>query len=227
VVLELARSLRRRRSECQVLASVGTVGLFAGDLDQAARTFYEGLSLARDAGYWHGLGFCTLGAIAVAALRGENQLAARMHGAAEEQLDVLRRGMPPDYWDIYEQLIAGVRVAMADDFEREVDLGRATSFETAVALALEYTSSAANSAAAVEAGDGDGTEVVAPELTPRERQVLALMAEGRTNKEIGRALYLSAKTVMHHSGSIYRKLNVRGRAEAAAKAVRSGITSAR
>jgi DNA-binding CsgD family transcriptional regulator len=222
-VLEMARSLGRRRTECQVLASLGAVALSAGDVDEAARIYHDGLSLSRDAGYWHGLGFCTLGAIAVAALRRDNRLAARMHGAAEEQLDVLRRGMPPDYWDLYQQLLAGARDAMGREFAREVDLGRATSFETAVALALESTSPPRDRAAA---RDSDTAGAHDAELTPREREVLALMAEGRTNKEIGGALFLSAKTVMHHSMSIYRKLGVRGRAEATAVAVRTGLVPA-
>jgi DNA-binding NarL/FixJ family response regulator len=54
--------------------------------------------------------------------------------------------------------------------------------------------------------------------------VLEAMAAGRTNREIGELLGMSAKTVMHHSVAIYRKLGVRGRTGATAWAVEHGVT---
>lgn len=56
-------------------------------------------------------------------------------------------------------------------------------------------------------------------LTKRESEILALLAEGLTNPEIGRRLYISPKTVEHHVGRILSKLNLRNRAEAAAYAM--------
>jgi DNA-binding CsgD family transcriptional regulator len=58
----------------------------------------------------------------------------------------------------------------------------------------------------------------------REIDVLARIASGFTNAQIARDLYLSPKTVMHHSTSIYRKLDVRVRAEAVATAYRTGLS---
>jgi DNA-binding CsgD family transcriptional regulator/predicted ATPase len=66
---------------------------------------------------------------------------------------------------------------------------------------------------------------VLPALTPRERDVLAALASGRTNREIAEDLGMSAKTVMHHSVAIYRKLDVRGRAGASAWAVQHGVAA--
>jgi predicted ATPase/DNA-binding CsgD family transcriptional regulator len=65
-----------------------------------------------------------------------------------------------------------------------------------------------------------------PELTDRELEVLAAIASGQTNAQIGARLYLSPKTVMHHSANVYRKLGVRGRAEAVALAYRTGLLPA-
>jgi DNA-binding NarL/FixJ family response regulator len=65
-----------------------------------------------------------------------------------------------------------------------------------------------------------------PELTDRELEVLAAIASGQTNAQIGAKLYLSPKTVMHHSANVYRKLGVRGRAEAVALAYRTGLLPA-
>ena len=78
--------------------------------------------------------------------------------------------------------------------------------------------------AAVEAAAATPATSARPyNLTARELEVLAAIASGRTNAQIATDFFLSTKTVMHHSVSIYRKLEVRGRAEAVALAYRSGL----
>jgi DNA-binding CsgD family transcriptional regulator/tetratricopeptide (TPR) repeat protein len=64
-------------------------------------------------------------------------------------------------------------------------------------------------------------------LSARERDVLALVAQGRTNREIGERLFISQKTVGVHVGNILSKLAVSGRVEAATVAIRLGLTPAR
>jgi DNA-binding NarL/FixJ family response regulator len=53
------------------------------------------------------------------------------------------------------------------------------------------------------------------ELTDREKNILDLVAEGKTNREIAAALFLSEKTVKHHMTNVLQKLQVRNRVEAA------------
>ena len=60
-------------------------------------------------------------------------------------------------------------------------------------------------------------------LTPRERQVLALVAAGATNREIGKQLYMAEKTASVHVSRILAKLDVRSRTEAAGVAHRLGL----
>ena len=60
-------------------------------------------------------------------------------------------------------------------------------------------------------------------LTPREKQILQLLAEGRTNKEVANLLQLSAYTVDAHRGNILQKLNLHGVPELILYAVRKGI----
>lgn len=62
-------------------------------------------------------------------------------------------------------------------------------------------------------------------LTPREQEILTLMARGSTNREIARALHLSPHTVKEHTVSLYRTLEVRNRTEAVALAERLGLVS--
>ena len=80
------------------------------------------------------------------------------------------------------------------------------------------------------ADDGDSNGAAAAEaeddafgLTPRERQVLSLLAGGATNREIGARLYMAEKTASVHVSRILSKLDVRSRTEAAAVAHRHGL----
>lgn len=68
-------------------------------------------------------------------------------------------------------------------------------------------------------------EAPATPLSEREREVLALMASGATNREIAASLYLSPHTVKEHTSALYRKLGVRNRAEAVRRAERLGLTT--
>jgi DNA-binding NarL/FixJ family response regulator len=61
-------------------------------------------------------------------------------------------------------------------------------------------------------------------LTGRETEVLALVVEGKTNQEIGQALGISEKTVEKHLDSIFTKLDVKSRVEAAVQAVKEQLT---
>jgi DNA-binding CsgD family transcriptional regulator len=77
----------------------------------------------------------------------------------------------------------------------------------------------------------DVAEIAAPEpaaallgtLTPREREILALVAEGHSNREIARRLVISERTARTHVSSILRKLELPSRTQAALAAVRAGI----
>ena len=67
------------------------------------------------------------------------------------------------------------------------------------------------------------TESAPDTLTPRETEILALVAQGRSNGEIAKQLFISAKTVSVHVSNILGKLNAAGRTEAAAIARRRGL----
>jgi DNA-binding NarL/FixJ family response regulator len=76
---------------------------------------------------------------------------------------------------------------------------------------------------------GDGQEAFrdtgesTPTLTEREREILALIAQGATNREIAADLFLSPHTIKEHTSTLYRKLGARNRADAVQRAQRLGL----
>jgi DNA-binding NarL/FixJ family response regulator len=64
-------------------------------------------------------------------------------------------------------------------------------------------------------------------LTTREREVLGLLADGRTNREIASELFISPKTASVHVTNILAKLGVQRRVEAAGLAIRLGLVAPR
>jgi DNA-binding CsgD family transcriptional regulator len=99
--------------------------------------------------------------------------------------------------------------------------GRSMAFGEVVTLALELLEDFAQTL--------PGPKTVAREpirenpLSAREQEVLHLVAEGLTSKQIGQQLFLSPRTVDHHLTSIFNKLGVDSRAQAVAVAAREGL----
>jgi DNA-binding NarL/FixJ family response regulator/tetratricopeptide (TPR) repeat protein len=120
--------------------------------------------------------------------------------------------------------------AMAGDAARAVDVLRA-SYRTATDLRARPLISMIEAIArrtrisldAPTVHTVDAHDVVRLGLTAREAEVLALVAAGRTNREIGTELYVSEKTASVHVSNILRKLGVGSRVEAAAVAQRVGV----
>ena len=93
--------------------------------------------------------------------------------------------------------------------------GRAMSMETAIEYALseEEPSTITSPAAPTEQLSTPVSEHPAG-LTPREVEVLGLVAEGLTNPQVAQKLFLSPRTVQRHLNSVYRKLGVSSRTAA-------------
>lgn len=65
--------------------------------------------------------------------------------------------------------------------------------------------------------------LVRPHLTPRELEILRLVAKGRSNKEVASAMFISEETVKSHMKALFQKLGVRDRVEAVSVSVKRGI----
>jgi DNA-binding CsgD family transcriptional regulator len=106
----------------------------------------------------------------------------------------------------------------ADQAQQEILAGKQQSMVEALALAV--------SVSRLRAAKADGHRATpgfsAYDLTPREREVLALLAEGRSNPAIAEALFISERTVTTHLSRLYAKLDVSTRSEAIALAMRNG-----
>ena len=137
--------------------------------------------------------------------------------------------LPPDLQAVYAATVAElppVADAAPDAAPLTVVAANRAAQATARRLAAQAMPTAPAGPAAVDLppgpayGDADREPT---SLTPRELEVLEEMARGLRNREIADRLGMSTKTAMHHTVAIYRKLGVRGRAEAVALAVRTGL----
>lgn len=113
--------------------------------------------------------------------------------------------------DVYRSLCAGAKAYLLKDAPREELL--------ACIRAVHEGKTWVSSLAAAHLAARLSEEA----LTARELEVLRLMAAGKSNKEIGTALFVTEGTVKVHVNHILRKLNVSGRGEAIAQAAKRGI----
>jgi DNA-binding NarL/FixJ family response regulator len=99
-------------------------------------------------------------------------------------------------------------------------IGQVLAGERVIAPALEQDAVLALGRFAKRAREGSE---VAAELTPRELQVLELLSEGLTMRQIATRLSISPRTVETHVGKLYRKLGVRTRVQAVSRAATLGL----
>ena len=88
----------------------------------------------------------------------------------------------------------------------------------AAGLLFELTTGAARTKTGSDAGPAAGRDLEhdpVDDLTRREQQILELVAAGKSNKEVGKTLFITEKTVKHYMSNILQKLQVRNRVEAA------------
>lgn len=129
-----------------------------------------------------------------------------------------------DETDLVESLRAGAQGYLLKDMDPDalvIALRDIVAGKTVVAPDL-----APVLARAVQGKDGEQPVISGPfdELTPRETEILGLLAEGQSNKAIARNLGISDGTVKLHVKAILRKLNVHSRVEAAVMAVEKGLS---
>jgi DNA-binding NarL/FixJ family response regulator len=221
-VLDLLDGQFDDRSSIGLTYGVAGECMLAGDLPTAARAAGLGMRTASAIGLPAGVDPGVMIVVALAALAGDVALAARLHGALADHLEQARRSIAPGQQQMYDRVVGLVRHRLGDEaFAREMGRGAAYTRRSMLDDALRFVDAAAEPR--TTADQPAPPPAASPPLTRRELEVLHLLADGITNKEIAAQLGMAPKTAMHHTSKIYRKLGVRGRGQAAAWARRAGI----
>jgi DNA-binding CsgD family transcriptional regulator len=193
------------------LATLAAIYWNRGEIDRAAAVWREALALAWSAGErWLAVD-PLYGLAAVAAQRGAIRGALRLLGTVDACCAE-----------------AGTTPQLAMLMTKSVEAVAAESLSPSV-VAAERAAGATMPLATVvadllhERDDDDDRSAVSGRLTPREREVLRLLAVGRSDPEIAAALYISRRTVATHVANLFQKLGVHSRAAASAVAVREGM----
>ncbi|MGF1470401.1 MAG: LuxR C-terminal-related transcriptional regulator [Rubrobacteraceae bacterium] len=220
--VELLERLLRKVPADIVLARVSALELLVsariacGELEEAASTLAALREIERLVGTPPLRAAADLAEGMLEAARGNHDLARPL---MEDAVDCFEASGAP-----FEASLARIELATS-----LAALGRADQAEREAAAALECLQELGAEAAIGRArrildtgAPEDGLSLV-PEITPREREVLGLLVEGLTNKQIAGRLVVSEHTVHRHVTSILRKLDLPSRTAAAAYAFRHGL----
>jgi non-specific serine/threonine protein kinase len=190
---------------------LGTALSAQGQLEEAGSLLAEALRIYTDANDLRGVAQCLDALAHVASERAHYESAARLIGAAAA-LRMRVAARQPETEQARSSAVERVlaRALGPQEADTLMHAGRTMPVQQAVDLALAV-------ALGAEPADPDRSDQVP--LTPRERQVAALVASGRTNRQIGRVLGISEKTAEVHLHHVMSKLDARSRAEVAAWAV--------
>ncbi len=205
--LGIYRQIDARPEMARCLAGMGLVALAGQDLPRAREHLGQSLRLSLATGQRlpAARGLAAFAALAVAS--GEPEKALRLAGAARALLGEIGARSPAPARRLDEVTAAagaGLGAAAAAALAAE---GATLALDDAVRLAL--------GGPGTPAGAGPGPAGPGP-LSEREVQVARLVAEGLSNLEIGRRLFISQATVARHVANIFLKLGLRGRAQLAA-----------
>jgi DNA-binding CsgD family transcriptional regulator len=217
------------------------VGLIDQINDQAARAasrYAESLRLLRAIGDAMNVTLPLAGLVGLAASTGLHIWAARVSGMLEairDRIGVASRHGPPAVWyPVREQGEKAARTALGDEayttaFAEGRQLPQVEALRESIALAEAITAGAVPAQesipfSALAATAMPNTNSSAIGLSPRELDVLRLITQRWTDPEIAEALFISPRTVNAHVRSIFSKLDVTNRREAAAVAIRLRLT---
>lgn len=219
--LELGRLSGDAYVESLLLAALTGRELDSGRTSAAAAWCRLRLEDTTRRGWTSAAGISVVHAALIAAESGDAAFAAHLVGALASDEERVLRVLTPRRRDAYASLTPKLKASLGEDlYAQLVAAGSVESAAGGAAAALAWLQRDVHPPVPVSAGPSST-------ITPRELEVLGLLANGLTNREIADELLLSVKTVMHHSVAIYRKLDVRGRAEAAAYAHRHGLVTVR
>jgi predicted ATPase/DNA-binding CsgD family transcriptional regulator len=202
------------------LSLMGEIATDLGELDRADALGREGLRVAWAIGERRYFAGALAGLARAVAARGDPEWGARLYGAVDAVLEATGANLPLTALPSFEPARDAVRAALGEaGFVTARAAGRAQPLSAVLAEAERRAASAFQPAE----GERAGRTGIPFGLTARELEVLRLMAAGRTNREIGAALFVTPRTAATHVTHILTKLGVNSRIEAASWAVRYGL----
>ncbi|MGI8642487.1 MAG: ATP-binding protein [Thermomicrobiales bacterium] len=213
-LLEEALTMARKAGESwtvpSTLVALGHVAFDQGDLEQAVVRFRESLDTSRARGNQGQLIDALEGLARVGATRGAAESTTRVLAAATSLRQAIGMARSASELTYFEPIIATLRNMLGDDaFARAWESGSSLWVEDAIAEAIALVSRPRS--------------VPAHGLTARELDVLRLLAQGHSNREISDRLFISQSTAARHVANIFAKLDVDSRSKAAAFAHRHGL----
>jgi predicted ATPase/DNA-binding CsgD family transcriptional regulator len=207
--LAIAREVNDRSGILHQLHNLGVAEYLSRSMAEAGALFAESLDLARRMGMRLSFAYSLIG-VALVGYGDDPRWSARLHGAADHAFAELGHTVEPLESRLTDLSRQRLRAALGDEtFEAEYAAGRALD-QAGVLAMLDPV---------MRAGTARERNV----LTPRELEVLGLVAQGLSNTDIAQQLLLSEHTVHRHLANIMRKLGVSSRAAAAAWGVQSGL----
>ncbi len=220
--LDISRALNDRTGIAHATLNLGWAEYLGGSPGPARALFAESLDLTRRLRMKRHSAYALIGVAVTGYGRADPAWSARLHGAADQILADLGHALEPLEARLADLDRQRLRTAMgAEDFQADYAAGRALLIPGDLAEvlgALEPEDALAGPARTAAAAAEPG-----PALTPRELDVLKLVAQGLSNSVIARRLFLSEHTVHRHLANILRKLNLSSRAAAAAWGARTGL----
>ncbi|MEA2529271.1 MAG: hypothetical protein QOG89_915, partial [Thermomicrobiales bacterium] len=220
------RALGHRLGEALSLRFLGQVAQARGDLPGAASLYRDSLRFEpAELQSWHIAGSLE-GLAATAGSGRESELAAKFLGAAKALREEVGIPVEPALQEAHARTLAAVQAALGEEpFAQARAAGRAMSREEAIAAAIQPPEARSFSMPRVEPvpRPAPAPSSVGQPLTARESEVLRLLAEGLSTREIADRLFISHRTVSTHTTNLLGKLRVDTRAAAVAVARRSGL----